>query len=96
MKHYVHLKFQSESYRAQLLDDTTEALEQALTQISGFQRYELLKAKGWTEKAPEVLLVLEFINSESLKTYLEHHLHKTLLQTVKPYLEEKSIFDGLI
>ena len=96
MKHYVDLKFRQETFTESLLETVKSVLRQACDQISGFQAFELLHAKDWSEDNRKVLLVLEFADSESLKTYIAHHLHIQLLQTVKPHLADKTIFDGLI
>ena len=96
MKHYVHLKFQPCSEKSDLLVSIENALEQARSTIEGFSRYEILKAKEWSEEHPRLMLVLEFAHTAALKNYLEHSLHTVLLNTVKPYLVDKAIFDGLI
>lgn len=96
MKHYVDLKFRQETFEESLLETLESVLKQACERIPGFRTFELLKAKEWSESYRKVLLVLEFTDHESLKTYIEHHLHIQLLQTVKPHLADKAIFDGLI
>lgn len=94
MKHYVNLKFRTELFSQEILEKTRSVLNLAVGQITGFRNFELLKAKDWDESHFEVLLVLDFLNEESLKVYLGHDLHLQLLQIVKPYLDEKAIFDG--
>lgn len=96
MKHYVDLKFRPEVFAESLLIEVESTLGQAKEVIPGFQRYELLRVKDWSVDNPEVLLVLEFSDNESLKTYIAHNLHLQLLKTVKPHLAGKAIFDGLI
>ena len=96
MKHYVDLKFRQETFEDSLLETVKSVLKQACDRIPGFQDFEVLKANDWSESSRKVLLVLEFSGTESLKTYIAHDLHMQMLQTVKPHLADKAIFDGLI
>ena len=96
MKHYVNLTLRSDFSAADLLGEIEKVLKLAVAQITGFRNYELLKAIEWSEASRKILLVLEFANIESLETYIKHNLHIQLLQTVKPYLADKAIFDGFL
>lgn len=96
MKHYVDLNFRQETFQDGLLETVESVLKQACDRIPGFRTFELLHDRDWSESSRKVLLVLEFSDTESLKTYIAHDLHIQMLQTVKPHLADKAIFDGLI
>ena len=96
MKHYVNLAFRSDISAADLLVEIEKVLKLAVEQITGFRNYELLKANEWSAANQKMLLVMDFADSESLETYIKHNLHIQLLQTVKPHLADKAIFDGFL
>lgn len=95
MNHYVFLKIPTEHYTASFASEMERVMNEAQNVIQGFERYQILNEAQPGSELVSLLIVLTFTSQTEKDNYLQHALHRALLQQIKPVVAEKAVFDSL-
>ena len=93
MKHFVYLKFTKGASGQEMLRLMTDTMEGLLTEVAGFQSYQLMQSESSLENGNTFLIELTFSDDDAKAQYLSHPMHLTMLHQICSQLVDKAAFD---